>query len=97
MERTSVNIEVNRAPGEKGPTASESTSGVALFKYKTDNGFLKNHIRVNLNWFGVSSDLLNDFIKPGEEIWFLIPKGENITLSVFKDNELIRTQVYSSR
>lgn len=97
MERTSVNLEVNREPGEKSSTAPASTRGVALFKYKTDNGFLKNHIRVNLNWFGASTDLLDDFIKPGEEIWFLIPKGENITLSVFKNNELIRTQVYSSR
>jgi eukaryotic-like serine/threonine-protein kinase len=97
MERTSVNIEVNREPGKKSLTDFESTSGVALFKYKTDNGFLKNHIRINLNWFGVSNDLLDDFIKPGEDIWFLIPKGENITLSVFKDNELIRTQVYSRR
>jgi hypothetical protein len=67
---------------------------VKLFRYRLKDGFLKRRIRVRLNSYSLSSDLFNGLMRPGEEIWFLIPKNTNATLFLYEDDKLAKTQVY---
>ena len=71
-----------------------ASQGWSLFRYRLKDGFLKRHIRVVLNSYGVSNDIFDDFIKPGEDIWLIIPKHKNATVFLYEDGELIKTQVY---
>jgi len=93
---SSVNIVINRNPVQKGQNYLNESEGIGLFRYRLKDGFLKRHIRVRLNSFGVSADLFDGFMKPGEEIWLLIPGKNNATVFLYEDGELLKTFVYDA-
>jgi len=35
-------------------------------------------------------------MKPGEEIWILIPRNKDATVLLYEDDELIKTEVFDS-
>ncbi len=89
-----VNLVVNRkktGTGEKGSPGRMSSS---LLKYEVDNGFLKRHIRVHLIRSGFSGDIFDDFVRPGREIWLIVPTDKDATVLVYEDEELVRTLSY---
>ncbi|MFC1829777.1 PASTA domain-containing protein [Thermodesulfobacteriota bacterium] len=91
-EGSPVNIVVNRKLNEKERKDPKRGNGFGLFRYRLDSGFLKRHIRVSLTGFGVSMDLFNDYVKPGEEIWLLIPRKGDALLLLYEDGKLIKTE-----
>jgi beta-lactam-binding protein with PASTA domain len=91
-----VNIVINRKPVQKGHNYLNGSQGGGLFRYRLKDGFLKRHIRVRLNSFGVSADFFDGFMKPGEEIWLLIPGENNATVFLYEDGELLKTFVYDA-
>ncbi|MBW2193526.1 MAG: PASTA domain-containing protein [Deltaproteobacteria bacterium] len=91
-EGSPVNIVVNRKLNENERKDPKRENGFGLFRYRLDSGFLKRHIRVILTGFGVSMDLFNDYIKPGEEIWLIIPRKDNALLLLYEDGKLIKTE-----
>ena len=93
---STVNIVINRKSVIKGHNYLNESQGVGLFRYRLKHGFLKRHIRVRLNSFGVSADLFDDFMKPGEEIWLLIPRRNDATVFLYEDGELLNTLVYDA-
>jgi len=93
---SAVNIVINRKPVQKGHNYLNESQGGGLFRYRLKDGFLKRHIRVRLNSFGVSADLFDGFMKPGEEIWLLIPGENNATVFLYEDGELLKTFVYDA-
>jgi serine/threonine-protein kinase len=94
FEGARIRLSVNRQVGETEEDVFEGFSGVGLFRYRLENGFLKRHIRVRLNSYRVSTDLFNDFLKPGEEIWHLVPKRNDATILLYVDGELIKTVLF---
>jgi eukaryotic-like serine/threonine-protein kinase len=95
-EGSTVDLVVNRKPGKKGHGVALGTQESSLFRYRLKDGFLKRHIRVVLNSFGVSNPIFDDFMKPGEEIWLIIPKNNNTTVFLYEDDQLIKTKVYEN-
>lgn len=93
LEKTLINVTVNKKPNEKDNKYFSNLKGAGIFRYRLKDGFLKKHIKVKLNCFGLSNNLFNDFVKPGEEIWFLIPNS-NATVLVYEDNKLVKTQIF---
>ncbi|MBU0986275.1 MAG: PASTA domain-containing protein [Proteobacteria bacterium] len=93
-EGSFVRLVVNRKPNNKDASYLTGTKGVNLFKYRLASGFLKRRIRLRLNIFGVSNDILDEFKKPGEEIWLLIPQNTRATVFLYEDDKLIRAEVY---
>jgi serine/threonine-protein kinase len=93
---STVNIVINRKSGKKNHNYLNESHGAGLFRYRLKDGFLKRHIRVRLNSFGVSADLFDDFMKPGEEIWLLIPRKDDATVFLYEDGELLKTLVYEA-
>ena len=96
IQGSTVNIVINRKPLKKGHNYLNESQEGSLFRYRLKDGFLKRHIRVRLNSFGVSVDLFEGFMKPGEEIWLLIPRRNNSTVFLYEDGELIKTLVYDA-
>lgn len=94
-EGSAVDLLVNRKPGRKGHGYLGSSSGESFFRYRVQDGFLKKHIRVVLNSFGISNTIFDDFVEPGEEIWLIIPNN-NATLFLYEDDELIKTKIYDN-
>jgi beta-lactam-binding protein with PASTA domain len=96
IQGSTVNIVINRKSVQKGYDYLNESQGVGLFRYRLKHGFLKRHIRVRLNSFGVSIDLFDNFMKPGEEIWLLIPRKNEATVFLYEDGELLKTLVYDA-
>lgn len=88
--RSSVDIVINR----QGDRRADLDRG-SFFRYQVDNGFLKRHIRVELKRDEFTSALYDDYVKPGEEIWLLIPRDDDATVLVYEDDRLVETRVYS--
>jgi len=93
LEGSSVNLVLNRKPGEQSSEYLAGTINGNFFRYRTTQGFLKRHIRVYLTGLTFSNDLLNEFVKPDEEIWLLVPNQKGATLMVYEDDELILNKV----
>lgn len=83
-----VNLEVN-AMGSRieGPAIQES-GGVRLYRYRAQNGFIKERIGIKVTWFGFSADLYDEFIRPGQEVWVLVPKNQDVSVSLYRNDEL---------
>jgi beta-lactam-binding protein with PASTA domain len=93
-EGAAVNIVINRKPNRKDHDNLVGSSGGNFFRYRVNDGFLKRHIRVVLNSFGVSSTIFDEFVQPGTEIRLIIPSNDNTTLFLYEDDKLIKTQVF---
>jgi len=93
LEGSSVNLVLNRKPGEQSSEYLAGTINGNFFRYRTTQGFLKRHIRVYLTGLTFSNDLFNEFVKPDEEIWLLVPNEKGATLLVYEDDELILNKV----
>ena len=93
---STVDLVINRKSVRKGHNYSNESQGAGLFRYRLKAGFLKRHIRVRLKSFGFSADLFDGFMKPGEEIWLLIPRKNDATVFLYEDGELIKTLVYDA-
>ncbi len=93
-EGNPVNLVINRKPRKKGQEYLGTEQGRNLFTYRLGNGFLRRHIRVQLKSGGFTSDLFDDFIKPGEEIWLLIPTNNEAAVLLYEDDQLVKTQIY---
>ncbi|HDL08337.1 MAG TPA: PASTA domain-containing protein [Desulfobacteraceae bacterium] len=91
---SSVDLTVNRMPAGKVKRLLKGGNRVNLFRYRVENGFLKRRIKVRINRSGISYDLFNDYMKPGEEIWLLIPNYNDATLFLYKDNKLAKTLIF---
>jgi len=94
LEENSVNLVLNRKPGSKGKDILKASSGVRLFRYSLENGFLKRHIRVQMNIYGTSFELFDEFMKPGKEIRLLIPKNSEATVLLYEDGELVKAETF---
>ncbi|MEJ2655796.1 MAG: PASTA domain-containing protein [Desulfobacterales bacterium] len=93
-EGSTVDLIINRKPGKKDHGYLSGSQEGSLFRYRLHDGFLKRHIRVVLNSFGVSNPIFDDFIKPGEEVWLIIPRNNNATVFLYEDDKLIKTEVH---
>ncbi|MBL7178920.1 MAG: PASTA domain-containing protein [Desulfobacterales bacterium] len=96
FEGNVVNLVINRKSEQKDEPYISGTYGVSLFRHRLKNGFLKRHIRVRLNSFGVSNDIFDDVIKPGEEVWVLVPKNINASVLLYENDKLIKTEVFNA-
>jgi serine/threonine-protein kinase len=91
-----VNLVINRRPSKKDQGYLPGEQRRNLFTYRLNNGFLRRHIRVELKSNGFSSDLFDEFVKPGQEIWLLIPTNNEATVLLYEDDTLIQTQIYDA-
>jgi serine/threonine-protein kinase len=87
---------VNRQPGKTGGPHLHQTLYGSLLQHRVDNGFLKRRIRVELESGGKTAYIFDDFIKPGGDIWFLVPRSQDATVFIFEDDKLVLTRSYES-
>lgn len=84
-----VTLVLNRKPGMLSSEYLVGRKNGNFFRYRTTNGFLKRHIRVYLTGLNFSNDLLDEFVRPGEEIWLLVPNKKDAMLLFYEDDDLV--------
>jgi serine/threonine-protein kinase len=66
----------------------------SLFQHRIGTGFINKHVQVELEKLDETTEIFDDYIKPGAEIWVLIPRDKDATVFVYEDDELVRTRIY---
>ena len=95
-ESSPVNLVVNRHPGKtEGPHLHHALYG-SLLQHQVNNGFMKKRVRVELESGGKTAYIFDDFIKPGKDIWFLVPRSQDATVFIFEDDKLVQTRLYEA-
>lgn len=94
MESEPVKLIVNRTRKSTELSPSLLFKGPNLFMYRADNGFLNTRIRLRLNLPGISLDLFDDFIEPGRDVWFLIPRNQGAGVFLYENDELVEAKIY---
>jgi len=93
-ERQVIELVINRRGEPSGDNQKRRTAAGRLFHYRVPDGFLKRRLRLRMNGYGVTDDVIDRYYKPGEELLFLIPKEASASLFLYEDGQLIRTQVF---
>jgi serine/threonine-protein kinase len=93
---STVHLVINKKSLKKGQAAQYAQKSGSLFRYRIQNGFLRRRIRVKLNSAGMTNDLFDDFVKPGSEIWLLIPTDKDATVFLYEDDKLVKTETYDA-
>jgi len=95
-ENSPVSLVINRHPGKTAGTHLHHPLYGSLLQHQVKNGFLKKRIRVELESEDRTADIFDGYIKPGEEIWVLVPGDQDGWAFIFEDDELVRTLVYEA-
>jgi serine/threonine-protein kinase len=94
FEGGTVNLAVNTKDSKTGSAVIGDAGGVRLYRYRQESGFIKERIGIKVDWFGFSTDLYDEFVKPGQEIWVLIPKNQDVSVSLYKNDEFAEKQFF---
>jgi eukaryotic-like serine/threonine-protein kinase len=89
-----VNLTINRSQ-ENEPSPFLSGGGANLFRYRLEKGFVNRHIKIILHCYGLSVPVVDGLMAPGEEAWVVVPSRRDATVFVYRDSELIITEVFS--
>ncbi len=91
-----VSLSVNRWNQQRDADETYSDDPGILFRYRIPQGILKQHIRLEMNISGISTTIYDELMAPDREIWLMVPKYTDTAVFLFKNEELIKTEVYSS-
>jgi len=91
-----VQLLINRPSGKAAGDRLHRPSYGSLLRHRTDSGFLKKRVRVELQNTETTTDIFDDYIKPSNEIWVLVPRDHAATVFIFEDDELVRTRMYEA-
>ncbi|MFP4572157.1 MAG: PASTA domain-containing protein [Desulfobacterales bacterium] len=90
-EDTGVRIMVNRRRGKHDRKDSEKR---VLFSYRVPAGFLKQHVRLELNCFGTRTTLYNGLMQPGRLIWAVVPENARGAIFLYLNQELVKSEIF---
>ena len=93
MESSPVQLVINRPSGDN--RLHRPVYG-SLLQYRIKNGFLKKHIRMELENEKTTTDLFDDYMKPGEDIWVLVPRDQDATVYIFENDDLVDARIYKA-
>lgn len=88
---TAVDLVVNRRRGSATGAGALTGRTGNFFRYRTKDGYLRKHLRVQVKHPGFSLDLFDEFVRPGSDIWLILPADKDATVLVYEDDILTRT------
>jgi hypothetical protein len=57
---------------------------------------MNKNIRVELEIDGRTECIFDDYIKPGGEVWVLVPRHQDATAFIYEDDKLVKTLMYEA-
>ena len=95
-ENSPIRLVINRHTGKTAGAQRHRPLYGSLLQHRVKNGFLKKRIRVELESEDSAADKFDDYIKPGEEVWVLIPREQDTRAFIFEDDTLVNILVYEA-
>ncbi len=95
-ENSPIRLVINRHSDKTAGTHLHRLLYGSLLQHRVKNGFLKKRIRVELESEDRTAELFDDYIKPGEEIWLLVPRDQDTRALIFENDTLVKTLTYEA-
>ena len=96
IENSPVHLIINRPPGKSTKGGLHRPLYGSLLQHDINNGFLKKRVRVELETPDNSTDIFDDYVKAGEQLWILVPRDQDAAVFIFEDDELVKTHLYDA-
>ncbi len=90
-----VDLVVNRGAGTEAAKGEEE-AGKVLFRHRTGPGFLNRHIRAELTGYGPPLVFFDDYVKPGRELWFVLPRQGGARVTIYENGERVREKGWAA-
>jgi serine/threonine-protein kinase len=91
-----VHLVINRPTGKADADRLHRPLYGSLLQYRLSSGFLKKRVRLELENTESTTDIFDDYVKPGDEIWVLVPRDHDATVFIFEDDELVKTRMFEA-
>lgn len=91
-EGSKVRLMVNRKPGTRQRATEKDR---VLFSYRVAPGFLKQHIRLEMNCFGTRLTIYDGLMKPDTLIWAVMPQHASGSVFLYQNDELVKSEIYN--
>jgi len=91
-----VDLFINRQSPESETGSPRRPLYGSLLLHRIDSGFLKRRVRVELESTEATTDIFDDYIKPGDEIWVLVPRDHDAAVYIYEDENLVKTHLYEA-
>ncbi len=91
VEGGKVRLIVNRRPGTSG---RDKMADRVLFSYRVPPGFLKQHIRLELNCSGTLLTIYDGLMKPDTPVWAIIPEQVQASVFLYRNDKLVKTEIF---
>ena len=43
-----------------------------------------------------TAEIFDDYVKPGKQLWILVPRDQDAAVFIFEDDELVKTHLYEA-
>ena len=96
IENSPVHLVINRPPGKSTKGNLHRPLYGSLLQHDIKNGFLKMRVRIELEHKNSSAEIFDDYVKPGEQLWILVPRDQDAAVFIFEDDELVDTHLYEA-
>lgn len=96
IENSPVHLVINRPPGKSTNGNLHRPLYGSLLQYDVEDGFLKKRVRIELAHKNSSAEIFDDYVKPGEQLWILVPRDQDAAVFIFEDDELVDTHLYDA-
>ena len=96
IENSPVHLIINRPPGKSTQGGLHRPLYGSLLQHDIQYGFLKKRVRVELENPDSSTDIFDDYVKAGGQLWILVPRDQDAAIFIFEDDELVKTQIYDA-
>jgi len=91
-----VNLIINRPDDESEGDRLHRPLYGSLLLHRIPGGFLKKQVRIELETTETTTEIFDDFVKPGDEIWVLVPRDRDAAVFIYEDDELVQTRLYGA-
>ena len=95
-EKSIVKLVINRSTGKSTKGGFHRPLYGSLLQHDIDHGFLKKRVRVELEQANKFTEIFDDFVKPGKQIWIVIPRDRDAAVYIFEEDELVKTHLYEA-
>ncbi|MEE4261156.1 MAG: PASTA domain-containing protein [Desulfobacteraceae bacterium] len=96
IEYSPVHLVINRPPGKSTNGNFHRPLYGSLLQHDLKTGFLKRKVRIELELTNRTAEIFDDYVKPGEQLWILVPRDQDAAVFIFEDDELVDAHLYEA-
>ena len=96
IENSPVHLIINRPPGKSTTGNFHRPLYGSLLQHNMNSGFLKKRVVIELEHKNRTAEIFDAYVKPGEQLWIMVPRDRDGAIFIFEDDQLVKTHLYEA-